>query len=338
LPTVSICVPAHNAARYLSAAIDSALAQQYGDFELVVLDNASTDETRAVCERYKDPRFRYEFEPQAGQSIAWNRCLELAQGKYVILLHADDELRPEYLTRAVEVLDANDHIALLHCAAEHIDENGAPLRVQRLFDADLVDRDGVILRTLLLEGCVINPAGVLVRREAYEAVGEFTDKVVWGVDWHMWIRIAMGWPVAYLAEPLARYRQHGASGTSGVMTSARNGSDERWVIDDVFRIAKARRPDLLDLRRGARSGVAERTWWMAEWMCQLGEMRAARTGLRRAISLRPALATAPRTWVLWAATHVGYERFSGGRRLKARVSRAVNRPRASEREDGERPA
>ena len=93
---------------------------------------------------------------------------------------------------------------------------------------------------------MINPAGVIVRREAYDSVGRFTDQVVWGVDWHMWIRIAMRWPVGYVDEPLARYRQHTASGTSGVMTSARNGRDERWVIDDVFRIAAGAPPRLLE--------------------------------------------------------------------------------------------
>jgi hypothetical protein len=166
---------------------------------------------------------------------------------------------------------------------------------------------------------VINPAGVLVRRQAYESAGGFTDQVVWGVDWHMWIRIAMGGPVAYVDEPLARYRQHTSSGTTGVMTSARNGSDERWVINDVFRIAQTRRPDLVALRAEANSGVADRTWWMAERMCTEGEMRAARAGLKNAVAIRPALAAKPRTWALFAATYFGYDWFER--------MRAARRPR-----------
>ena len=316
MPTVSICIPAHNAARYLPQAIDSALGQDFEDFELVVLDNASTDGTRELCERYRDPRFRYEYEGTPGQSIAWNRCIDLATGKYVILLHGDDELRPQFLTRTVEVLDANADIGLVNCAVEHIDEDGAPLEVQQLFDASVLDRDDQVLRRLLLEGCVINPAGVIVRREVYDSVGRFTDQVVWGVDWHMWIRVAMGSPVAYVTEPLARYRQHTASGTSGVMTSARNGPDERWVMDDVFRIAQERRPDLLRLRGAARRGVADRTWWMAERMCQEGEMRAARKGLRNAVMLRPTLMAKARSWALLAATVFGYGWFERVRTRK----------------------
>jgi glycosyltransferase involved in cell wall biosynthesis len=318
LPAVSICIPAHNAARYLPQAIETALAQDFTDFELVVLDNASTDETREVCQGYDDPRFRYEYEGTPGQSVAWNRCLELASGDYVILLHADDELEPTFLTRGVHVLESNEDVALVNCAVEHIDEYGTPLELQRLFDGDVVDRDGTVLRRLLLDGCVINPAGVLVRRDAYDSVGGFTDQVVWGVDWHMWIRIAMHGPVAYVNEPLARYRHHTASGTSGVMTSARNGRDEQWAMDDVFRIAQERRRDLLSVRRLARRGVADRTWWMAERMCQEGEMRAARAGLRKAVTLEPAFITKPRSWALLAATYFGYDWFQ---RVQKRTGR-----------------
>jgi glycosyltransferase involved in cell wall biosynthesis len=322
-PAVSICIPAHNAARFLPLAIESALAQEFQDFELVVVDNASTDETRDVCDRYRDPRFRYEFEAEAGQARAWNRCVEEARGKYVVLLHADDELRPGYLTRALAVLEDHEDVGLVHCATQHVDENGAPLQLQRLFDRDLIDRDDTTLRRLLIEGCVINPAGVIVRTDIYGAVGGFTDQVVWGVDWHMWLRIALERPTAYLAEPLALYRQHTSSGTSGVMTSARNGADERWVLEDVFRVARERRPDLLGLRRRARHGVADRTWFMAEFMCQRGEMRAARRGLRQTVRTWPLWLANPRFWGLWAATYLGYERFDRGRRLKLRLGRAI---------------
>jgi glycosyltransferase involved in cell wall biosynthesis len=318
VPQVSVCIPAHNAAVYLPRAIDSALAQDYDDFELIVLDNASTDGTRAVCDGYDDPRFRYEFEAEPGQSIAWNRCLDLAGGKYVILLHADDELRPQFLSRAVELMDQNEDVDLVHCAAQHVDEEGAPLQLQAPFDTDLLDREGVVLRRLLLKGCIINPAGVIVRRSAYEAVGRFTDRVVWGVDWHMWIRVAMLGAVGYLAEPLSLYREHTTSGTSGVMASARNGQDERWVIDDVFRIIRVHRPELDGLHRAAIRGVAERTWWMAELMCQEGEMGASRAGLRRAVGMRPGLLAKPRTWALLAATYLGYDSFERARGLKRR--------------------
>ena len=223
-----------------------------------------------------------------------------------------------FLTRTVEIFRSNDDVGLVHCAVRHIDETGAPLpmELQQLFDSDAVDRDDAALRRLLLEGCVINPAGVLVRREAYESVGPFTDRIIWGVDWHMWSRIAMTWRVGYVDETLARYRHHTTSGTSGTLTSARNGRDELWALNDLFRIAEERRPDLLTLRREAREGVANRTWWLAERMCQEGEMRAARKGLRNAIRFRPALLAKARTWALLGATFVGYDWFTRAQHRK----------------------
>jgi glycosyltransferase involved in cell wall biosynthesis len=320
-PKVSVCIPSYNAARYLREAIESVLAQEFSDFEAVVSDDASTDCSAEVCDRYADPRFRVVTSSERlGQSGNWNRCLELARGEYVILLHADDVLSPGYLRRAVELLDAEDDIGLVHCSAQHVDERGKALQLQRLWDQDRVDSDGVTLQRLLLDGCVINPAGVLVRRAVYEQGGAFTDDVVWGVDWHMWIRIALRWDVGYLAEPLALYREHGHSGTAAVMTSGRNARDELWVIDDVFRLVQETQPELYGLKPRAIRGVAHRTWCFAEHMCEVGEVAAARVGLRNAVATWPGMIRQPRVWALWAATYLGYAWFRKAHMVKRRVT------------------
>jgi glycosyltransferase involved in cell wall biosynthesis len=310
-PKISVCVPAYNAAAYLPAAIDSVLSQEFSDFELVVSDDCSSDDTPRICAGYSDPRFRaVRSEERLRQSGNWNRCLELARGEYVILLHADDELLPGYLERAAAALGANQDAALVSCSVRHIDEDGSPLELQRLFDEDTIDREEVVLRRLLLDGCVINPAGVTVRRAVYDRVGPFTDKIVWGVDWHMWIRIALGSPIAYIAAPLARYREHGHSGTTAVMASGRNARDESWLMDDVFGLIERTRPELAGLRKQARHGVAHRTWCFAESSCEAGEMDAARVGLRNAIRIWPAMALQPKVWGLLAATYTGYRWFA----------------------------
>ena len=318
---VSVCIPSHNGAPFLAAAIDSVLAQEFEDFELIVSDDASTDDTQGVCERYDDPRFRaVKSEARLGQAGNWNRCVELASGTYVILLHADDELRPGYLRRAVHVLEAHHDVALLHCTVEHIDASGRPLSAERLFDVDRIDRDDSTLRHLLLDGCVVNPAGVLVRREAYEHAGRFTDKIVWGADWHMWTRIALQSAVAYLAEPLALYRQHGHSGTTGVMTSGRNARDELWALEDLFAVIERTRPELFPLKPAAVRGVAHRTWCAAEAMCELGDMRAARVGLQNAVRIWPGMIRQAKVWGLWAATFVGYRWFAAAHAGKGRAA------------------
>lgn len=315
---VSVCIPTYNTARFLPATIESVLAQTYADFELVVCDNASTDATPELCARYDDSRLRIvRFEELVGQAANWNRCVELAQGELVILLHADDLLQPEYLERAVAALDATPKAAWLFCGAEHVDVDVRHLRFQRAYPEGRHVPGRELARRLLLEGCLINPAGVLVRRSAYAAVGRFTEAIVWGVDWHMWTRLALHGDAVYLAEPLAQYRIHGQSGTSGVMATARNGKDEVWMMNDLFRLLPPDCAELQALRGQVFREVAHRTWCFAEEMCQTGFPQAARAQLRRAASIRPALWLDPKFWALGAATFVGYDRFARLHRWKA---------------------
>lgn len=329
---MSVCIPSYNRAQYLPAAIESVLSQEFEDFELVISDDASDDETPAVCGRYSDSRVRFVASPRRlGLAGNYNRCVELAHGDYVVLLHSDDALRPEYLKRAAAVLDAHEDVGLVHCATQHIDEAGNPLTLQRLFDTDTIDREEVTLRHLLLDGCVVSPAGVMVRREIYEAVGLFSDKIVWSEDWHMWSRIALTCPVAYISEPLSLYREHGDNSTSAVMTGGRNARQECWAVEDLFDLIRRTRPDLYHLKPAARRGVAHRTWCVAEAMCQASEMAAARVGLRSAVRIWPGMIGQPRVWGLWAATYTGYRWFASAHAWKAViVSRVRRRPSAAD--------
>jgi glycosyltransferase involved in cell wall biosynthesis len=310
VPAVSVCIPTYNSARFLGETIESVLAQEFTDFELVVVDNASTDGTPELCARYTDPRLRYiRFEELVGQAANWNRCLELALAPYVMLLHGDDLLAPTHLARAVPVLDRHPDVGMLFCCAQHIDAAGGPMHLQRAYPDDQVVPGDAFARRLMLEGCLVNPAGVLVRQTAFAAAGRFTEQVVWGVDWHMWIRLALHAPVAYLAEPLSRYRQHGQSGTTGVMSTARNGRDEQWMFDDIFAHLPAAHTALHSLRPAVRRGIAHRTWCFAEEMCLTGFPAAARAQLRAATRAYPGIAAQPRYWVLWLATYLGYGWF-----------------------------
>lgn len=327
MPRVSVCVPTYNTARYIGEAIQSVLAQDYTDYELIVCDNVSSDETGDICAAYHDPRIRYiRFLELAPQAASWNRCLEYATGDYVVILHADDCLRARFLSRAVATMEADPELVLAHSAVEHIGPHGGVIHLQQLYSEDRSEAGDILFKQLLLDGCVVNPAGVMVRRAAYEAAGRFTEEIVWGVDWHMWLRLSLLGPVAYLSEPLAMYRQHPQSGTKGVMATARNGRDESWMINDIFARIPANRTDLVSLRPEAEAKAAHRTWCFAEEMCRLGFGRAARAGIRRSIAIRPAMLLQGRVWGLWAATLFGYRWFSSAHELKQAVIGAVHAP------------
>lgn len=325
-PTVSVCIPTYNSARYLPQTVESVLRQEWQDYEVIICDDASTDDTRDVCGCIGDPRVRYvRFDQRGGAGRSWNRCLAEARGAYVVLLHADDLLDTRFLGRGVKVLEDHADVGLVHCSVQHIDDEGRPLHIQRLYTEDRIGPGDEMVRRLLIEGCVVNPAGVMVRRQAYERAGRFAEQIVWGIDWHMWLRIALEWPVAYLTEPLAMYRQHPASDTSGVMSTARNGSDEMWLMNDIFERIGTSRPELATLRSQAMRQVAHRTWCFAEEMCRRGLARSARIGLLKSISVWPAMVVEGRVWALWLGTYVGYAWFVRLQRLKRWITKRAVR-------------
>jgi glycosyltransferase involved in cell wall biosynthesis len=126
-PLVSIGLPVYNGEKFLRYALDSILAQTFTDFELIISDNASTDATRAICEEYaaRDPRVRYfRNERNMGASYNYNRVTELSRGKYIRHASYDDVLAPTNIERCVEVMEADDGIALCYPQMSRIDEEG----------------------------------------------------------------------------------------------------------------------------------------------------------------------------------------------------------------------
>src|SRR5262245_50428881 len=138
---VSVCVPTYNRSRYLREAIESALVQTFADFELLVVDNCSTDDTPEVAAAFaaRDRRVRYvRNERNLGLAGNFNRCVELAQGEYVALLHDDDLYLPEMLATTVGALDAHPEAAFAYGAAEEIDDAGRVVGLRRWRTGDVV--------------------------------------------------------------------------------------------------------------------------------------------------------------------------------------------------------
>lgn len=318
-PKVSIGIPAYNAARYLEATVRSALAQSFEDLEVFVCDNRSDDGTGALCAGIQDPRFRYlRFEDHVGQPGNWNRCVRESRGEFVVLLHADDLLDPRFVERGVDTLRASPEALFVHSAVRHISDDGQFLFLQRLHEADHETPGGDFFLRLLREGCIVNPAGVMVRREGYEKVGSFFEEVAWGTDWDMWLRLSLEGSVVSLAEPLASYREHGSSGTAAVVASGRNGADELRVIDHVLARWSAGGEDASLLRREAVNRAAHRTWCWAEEACRAGHSSAARRGIIKSVRMNPRLMGAARVWALFFASFLGYAEFQRLRRWKQR--------------------
>jgi len=130
VPRVSIGMPVRNGQKYIREAIESILSQTFGDFELIICDNASTDCTEQICREYaaRDARIRYFRSPvNIGPAENYNRCFRLCRGQYFRWHAHDDMIAPQYLQKCIQVLEADPTVVLVHTRTLIVDENGAPL-------------------------------------------------------------------------------------------------------------------------------------------------------------------------------------------------------------------
>lgn len=245
---VSVCVPTYNYAHYLGDCIRSVLAQTCEDWELVIVDNHSSDNTAGIVRSFPDPRIRFfENDENIGVVRNWNRCVSLAHSEYVAILPADDQYLPRMLERSVAMLDARPRVAFTHSTVHRIDERGTILDSVRWRDTDLVMDTETALRFLLM-ACYVSPPTVVMRRSCFEDAGRFDETFNFSIDWAMWLRLALSHDVAYIAEPLARNRyQHPGSLTAQkVLRRPRLvTSEEIRLLEDTF----ARLPKTIEWRK-----------------------------------------------------------------------------------------
>ena len=210
-PAVSVCIPTYRGAAHIAETIESALAQTFADFELVIVDDASPDETREVVARYRDPRVRYVRERNAGVEENWNRCLRLARGRYFKLLPHDDLIAPDCLARQVAVLesDRDQRLALVFCARRIIDSRSRAVMTRRYPRSS----GGVIPARAAVRSCIRSganllgePGGVLFRTALAQRVGPFDASLRIVTDLDYWVRLLLHGDAYYLPEKLASFR------------------------------------------------------------------------------------------------------------------------------------
>ncbi|MCW5889734.1 MAG: glycosyltransferase [bacterium] len=247
-PRVSVVVPNYNYAALLPERMRSILAQTRRDFEVILLDDASTDDSVAVLEQYVDPpRVRLVRNAENGGNPfrQWARGIALARGAYVWMAEADDSADPRLLARCAGVLDAHPNVGLVHCAFRRLDARGVAEDLSgvwwRDLDAERWRRDHVApgaeeLRWLACWNVISSASGVVFRRAVYDAAGGVDPSFRLAGDWDLWVRMARLADVGFVAEPLNLWRWHGGSVRA---TAARSGEEQREVERVLAGLARA---------------------------------------------------------------------------------------------------
>ena len=230
-PRVSVLIPAYNALRFLPQTVASALAQTWDDFELLIVDDGSTDGTGAWVAQHPDARVRLLEQPNQGAATARNTGIAAARGEYIAFLDADDLWEPSKLERQVACLDARPEVGLVHTAIRYIDEDSHEInQVLGTYG------DGDVWREVVVHNPVRCGSTPLVRRECFRQLGVFDTELSFAEDWDMWIRIASSYHFATLNEPLTLYRQHSANMTKGYQVIMPNF---KTIIERAFEHAPA---------------------------------------------------------------------------------------------------
>lgn len=208
-PAVSIVMPCYNCAAHLSVSIGSVRAQTFRDWELIVVDDGSTDSSAAQVAAIHDPRIRLIRQANAGVSAARNRALREANSELIAFLDADDTWAPAFLEKMLSALEASPSAALVYCGWQNIGLPGG--RGEPFVPPDY---ETPLKLEKLLGGCRWPIHATLTRRAAIKAVGGFNARYSHAEDFALWLQIAGGARIARVAEVLAFYHFHGAAQAS----------------------------------------------------------------------------------------------------------------------------
>jgi glycosyltransferase involved in cell wall biosynthesis len=250
MPTVSVIVPNYNHARFLRRRIESVLGQTYGDFEVILLDDCSTDDSQSILrENASDPRVRIEFnEKNSGSTFKqWNKGVRLARGEYVWIAESDDYADERFLERLVGVLEAEPEVTFVYCRSRRVTEDDREdgfgdfyldaLHPQR-WKADFRANGREECRLYFVSGnSVPNASCAVFRKAIYERVGGADERLRVCGDWKLWVTMAFDGRVAYLAEPLNYYRTHNETVRSRSertgLVAAEHLAMVRWMLKRV---------------------------------------------------------------------------------------------------------
>ncbi|MBR8835694.1 MAG: glycosyltransferase [Stigonema ocellatum SAG 48.90 = DSM 106950] len=254
MPKVSIVIPAYNAIAYLPEAVDSVLQQTFTDFEVLIVDDGSSDGTVEWANQMTDPRVRVISQTNQGSSGARNTGITAAKGEYIALLDADDLWEPTKLEKQLRYLSENPSVGLVDTWTILVDQQGKSMGkvVVSYAESDNVWKQLVQFKTVCC--CDSTP---VIRRSCFETVGLFNGDLRFLEDLDLWIRLASRYTFGVVKEPLVRYRQHPGSKSTNCQ-----GTLEafRTIIEKAFESVSA---ELLPLRERGYGRVNLYLAWKA---------------------------------------------------------------------------
>jgi glycosyltransferase involved in cell wall biosynthesis len=207
---ISVIIPTYNRGIFLSEAIQSVLAQTYKDYEIIVVDDGSTDDTKEQVRAFGD-QIRYIYQENQGPSAARNMGIQNAKGKYIAFCDSDDRFLPTKLEKQMEFIRNNPECYMLYSWYYNVNEKGEITKLRKPLTCENQEH---LQYCLFTRKFTIRTSTVLVHKSCFEKAGLFNEKFWYSQDWDMWLRLAAYYHGYCVEEPLSEYWLHGDNRSS----------------------------------------------------------------------------------------------------------------------------
>ena len=269
-PLVSVIIPTYNREKIITKAIDSVFAQTYEDFEIVVLDDGSQDNTRAVVEAY-GPKVHYFYQDNKGIAGARNAGMHQAAGDYIAFLDSDDYWLPRKLQRQMALFLDHPEYGMVACQCGSVQIDGAYREKNR------PGKSGWILYDLFNKN-FIRTSSAVVKRACLEKVGGFDETLREGEEYDYWLRIAAEFAIGFINEPLTVY----VDNTDGMSTDSLTGRLHRLKVLEKKYLKKKIPPQMY------RRRIADTCHYIGRHYIEKGNRQEGMVYLKKAQKLYPA--------------------------------------------------
>jgi glycosyltransferase involved in cell wall biosynthesis len=314
MPSVDVAIPCYQYGRYLEDCVTSILRQEIRDLRILVIDNASTDNTREVAERMSARDSRVQIVSHAtnlGHHASFNEGMDWARAKYFMLLGADDCLSPGALARAISTMEKDPSVNLTHGAEYRstFDQGLPDISQPRAVNWQLIKGIDLIERLCRTGRCHIMAQTVVVRTAAQKSIGHYRASLSHTDDLEMWLRFASLGNVAETNAIQGVRRLHPDNRSSSIANVHQCDILVEQAFQSFFAHEGARLPDSRRLQKMAKQALSDRAYWGALANLVRGDFRLSRDLMVFALSRTPSSALLPPINYLWrrrdAIQHIG---------------------------------
>lgn len=242
-PKVSVLIPAYNHENYIGLAIESVLSQTFGDFELLIADDCSPDNTKEVIKGYNDKRIRTVFfEENQGTVLCLNHLLSMAKGEYIAVLGSDDIWEKDKLEKQLQILEKDSSFATCFTFAQIVDKNSEKIHTSDVFPLSIFEYDNFPRTKMLCDffvgGNRLCHSSVLIRASVHKEIGEYLPQLRQLHDFDLWVKILLKYPIYIIKEDLVKYRfveNTNNVSQASVENNIRLYNEAKFVIENMFK-------------------------------------------------------------------------------------------------------